>query len=507
MAVADVSDRVAPPVAPKPRRLVEARSIDYVPRSERHGRLADQATVWLASSACLLTLATGAIGITLGLGLLWTIIALTAGTVVASLLVAAHASQGPHLGLPQMVQSRPQFGRHGALFIWGTAVLVYWGYVVSGFLILGTTLSDLIGGSSAFWLLATAVVSLALAIVGHDWLHVAQRWISAVLIVFLGIYTVGMIAGGHVPHHHGEFTTASFDLVPFLATFVAAFGYQLSWAFYVSDYSRYMPADTDRRSIIVVTFIGLVVGVLWMEIVGALAMALFPELAVVTGVKESADLIFQGLGAIVLILAAAGTIGLMGMSLYGGSLTLISALDSIKPVTSTVRLRAVTIGVLFVTAAVLALELPDDFLATTFVTILTILGYLMAPWTAINLTDYFLVRRGEYSVREIFNPSGIYGRWNWRGCVAYVVAFAVMVPFMYLSFFEGPVAKALNDLDISVFIGLPVAAILYALFCRDLDLETERAIVRRADEGLDADLAHISEHALEEPLVGAQVVS
>src|SRR3954469_1877082 len=125
---------------PAPRRLVEARSIDYVPRAERHGRLADQATVWLASSACLLTLATGAIGTTLGLGLLWTILALTAGTVVASVLVAAHASQGPHLGLPQMVQSRPQFGRYGALFIWATAVIVYWGYAVSGFDILGSTL-------------------------------------------------------------------------------------------------------------------------------------------------------------------------------------------------------------------------------------------------------------------------------------------------------------------------------------------------------------------------------
>jgi nucleobase:cation symporter-1, NCS1 family len=503
-----------PTIAPSParppaaRQLIESRSIDYIPLNERHGRLADQATVWLASSACLLTLATGAIGITLGLGLLWTIVALTAGTVVASVLVAAHASQGPHLGLPQMVQSRPQFGRYGALFIWATAVIVYWGYAVSGFDILGTTLGNLIGGSSVVWLVATAVLSLVLAVVGHDWLHIAQRWISVVLIVFLTIFSIGIVVGGHVPHTNGEFNASSFHLASFLTVFAVALGYQLSWAFYVSDYSRYMPADTDRSKIIRVTFVGLVAGVLWMEIVGALGAAIFPKLGVVDGVQQSADLVFQGLGAIVLILAAAGTIGLMGMSLYGGSLTLISALDSIRPVVSTVQLRLVTLGALFVTATALAIGLPNDFLATTFVTILTVLGYLMAPWTAINLTDYFLIRRGVYSVREIFNPRGIYGLWNWRGCVAYVVAFAAMVPFMYLSFFEGPVAKALNDVDLSIFVGLPVAATLYALFTRDLDVDAERAVVVRADAGLDDQIeADPAAHLNHDPLAEAQVIS
>ncbi|WP_320671086.1 purine-cytosine permease family protein [Patulibacter defluvii] len=473
------------PATTAARPRIEARSIDYVPLDERHGRLGDQATVWFASSACLLTLATGAIGITLGLGLLWTIVALTLGTVVASVLVAAHASQGPHLGLPQMVQSRPQFGRYGALFIWATAVLVYWGYAVSGFDILGDTLANLLGGSSAFWLIAMAVLSVVLAIVGHDWLHVAQRLISVVLVVFLAIFTVGIVVGGHLPTAGGQFTTASFSFVPFLTVFAAALGYQLSWAFYVSDYSRYMPAETSHRKIISVTFVGLVAGVLWMEVVGAIAAAIFPKLGVVAGVQEASDLVFQGLGAIMLLLAAAGTVGLMGMSLYGGSLTLISALDSLRPIVSTVRLRVATIGLLFVSATGLALALPADFLATTFVTVLAVLGYLMGPWTAINLTDYFLVRRGRYSVREIFNPAGIYGRWNWRGCLAYAIAFAAMVPFMHLEFFEGPMAKAIDGVDLAIFVGLPVAAGLYALFCRSLDVAGEARIVAAADADLD----------------------
>jgi purine-cytosine permease-like protein len=63
----------------------------------------------------------------------------------------------------------------------------------------------------------------------------------------------------------------------------------------------------------------------------------------------------------------------------------------------------------------------------------------LTPWTAINLIDFYVVRRTHYSIREIFNPHGMYGRWNWRG----------------------PVAQALGGADISMLDGLPVSALLY----------------------------------------------
>ena len=44
--------------------------------------------------------------------------------------MAAHSSQGPKLGLPQMVQSRPQFGYIGALLVWLFAFLQYAGFNV-----------------------------------------------------------------------------------------------------------------------------------------------------------------------------------------------------------------------------------------------------------------------------------------------------------------------------------------------------------------------------------------
>jgi purine-cytosine permease-like protein len=95
----------------------------------------------------------------------------------------------------------------------------------------------------------------------------------------------------------------------------------------------------------------------------------------------------------------------------------------------------------------------------------------------VNLVDYYIVRRGHYAIREIFNPVGIYGRWGWRGIVAYLIGFAAMIPFFDVgTLYEGPAAKALGDADISFFVGLPIAAVLYYLFCRSLDVEAERRV-------------------------------
>jgi purine-cytosine permease-like protein len=42
--------------------------------------------------------------------------------------MAFHSTQGPQLGLPQLIQSRPQFGYYGALLVWIVALVAYIGY-------------------------------------------------------------------------------------------------------------------------------------------------------------------------------------------------------------------------------------------------------------------------------------------------------------------------------------------------------------------------------------------
>ncbi|KAA0084569.1 cytosine permease [Mycolicibacterium sp. P9-64] len=469
----------------RPTGLIETRSIDYVPLRERKGRLTDQATIWFAGSAQLLSLATGAIGIGLGLNLVWTLVALAVGTVIGTIPVSAHATQGPHLGLPQMVQTRPQFGRYGALFIWVVAIVVYWGYIVLGGNLLGVTAEQLGWGSAQPWAVITGLACVVLAVFGYHWLHVAQRVITIALVVVLVIYVIGLVVGGLIPA--GAFTlSGTFDLAPFLIVVSAATSYQLSWAFFVSDYSRYMPPDTPRRAIVAWTSAGLFFGVFSFEAVGAVCAAMLPADGIIPGLATTGDLVFKPLGATMLITGGLGLLGLMAMCVYGGSLTLITALDSVRPVTPTRRIRVVTILLVGVTATVAGALLPADFLNTSFATILAVLAYLMAPWTAINLTDFFLVRRGRYSVTEMFKPDGIYGTWNLRGIAAYAVTFVVMIPFMNLSFFQGPIAAAMGGIDVAFFVGIPVGGAIYWLLCRNLNLDREHAVIEQSDGDLEA---------------------
>ena len=97
--------------------LLEKRSIDYVPLAERRGKVWHLWPVWFSGDAHLATLAVGVLGIALGGNLLWTTLAVLGGCALGTFFMAFHATQGPQLGLPQLIQSRPQFGYMGALLV------------------------------------------------------------------------------------------------------------------------------------------------------------------------------------------------------------------------------------------------------------------------------------------------------------------------------------------------------------------------------------------------------
>jgi nucleobase:cation symporter-1, NCS1 family len=208
-----------------------------------------------------------------------------------------------------------------------------------------------------------------------------------------------------------------------------------------------------------------------------------------TGISEilsAGNKVFDGFGDIVLILSALGLMSVTALNMYGGSLTLISGIDSFSRVKPTMMVRLVTIGITAVLSLIGALLATDNFLAN-FNNFLLLILYLFIPWTAVNLVDYYIVRRGHYAIAEIFKPDGMYGRWGWRGILAYLIGFAAMVPFFSVgTLFTGPIAKhVLHGADISFFIGLPVAAILYYLFTRSIDVEAETRVARAEQAELE----------------------
>src|SRR5262249_9250712 len=93
------------------------------------------------------------------------------------------------------------------------------------------------------------------------------------------------------------------------------------------------------------------------------------------------------------------------------------------------------------------------------------------------LVDFYFVRHGHYAITSVFDPRGIYGRWSWRGLVAYTVGFAAMIPFFATSFYTGPAAHALGGADLSFAVGLVIAGGLYLVLSRSLDRQAEEQAV------------------------------
>ncbi len=124
---------------------VETRSIDYVPQSERHGKVWQQGPFWFLGNFQFFTITIGFIGPSIGLTMLQTVIAGTLGIAFGTLFMAFHATQGPHLGLPQMIQSRAQFGHRGVIVALFGSFVTFMLFNVVDVILLGSGLNGIFG--------------------------------------------------------------------------------------------------------------------------------------------------------------------------------------------------------------------------------------------------------------------------------------------------------------------------------------------------------------------------
>ncbi len=463
------------------RSGVEVRSIDYVPLSERHGKLWHLGPLWFMGNAQIATLAVGVVGVEAGGNLFWSLAAILTGVLTGTFFMAFHSAQGPQLGLPQLVQSRPQFGYLGAaVTVWIFALINYIAFNTSDAILSGAAMHSVFGIDSTLGFVIAAAGAAAIALLGYKWIHRFNKVLTVPLVLVMVLLTVAAFSNtGLAP---GAFAPGPFDLASFMTVFVIMAGFQLGWAPYVSDYSRYLLASSSVRSTFWWTYLPSLFSGIWVFILGAVMSAALPCADPITAFRDAADNLVPGCGLIVMVALLLGALSIMSLNQYGGSLTMISIRDSFKPITPTRRIRVVTILAMSVIAWAIATFVGVDRFDMFYGNTLIFLAYLFTPWTAINLADYFFVRKGLYVIGEIFNPRGIYGRWGWRGQTAYAIGILAMIPFMVTDPFTGFGAEALGGVDYSLFIGLAVSGIVYLLLARTLDLTAERRLV--AKEGV-----------------------
>jgi len=460
---------------------IEHKSIDYIAEDERHGRVIDQAPFWFLGNFHFFTIAIGFVGPSMGLSFGFTSLAGAMGILFGTIFVAFHASQGAELGLPQMIQSRAQFGYRGVVVVLVGTLFTFVGFNVADSVLVARGLDGILGWNEAAVTLVGAAIAAGIAIYGHDWLHRIFRGCFWLCLPLYTLLTLAIVAG-RVPATHP--LAGGFTWVAFIAQFAASAAYNITYAPSVSDYSRYLPRHTRPHHIILAVFLGASSAAIWLISLGAWLATRLGASDGLVSLHDAGNALFGGFGVVMALASVTALVATMGLNAYSGALTIITALNSLFEVRPTPRLRIVTVLGLAAAWTAITFAITTNAIALLFAT-LTIMLYLLVPWTSINLTDYFFVRRGRYAITHLFMPQGIYGAWGTRGLIAYALGFLATLPFFVLpDVYTGPAARALGGVDVGWLIGLIVSGGTYLILCRSLDISKEDGAIAASDTAL-----------------------
>ncbi len=437
---------------------IEANTIYQIPLEERHGKPGDLFAIWFGANIMMLTVVTGALAPTIyHLSLVQSVLAIVLGNMVGGVFMALHAAQGPELGVPQMVQTRGQFGTVGAVAVIALVVLMYVGFIAANFVLGGESLNLLAGGMGTHaYAVVICLVSVVAAIYGHDLIHLYSQWLAWIAGAALALCFVWLVFVHGVPA--SAFAKGTFSVTGFLGAVSVGALWQIAYAPYVADYSRYLPPGAGARQAFWASYAGCVLGSVFPMILGAL-------LAVVAGSANMTDAFAETLGPIVLLVVPVLSLGIAAgsaMNIYCGVLAGITVVQTFLP---RWRARAVDrvlasccmAGVSVILAVFAASNFMEDY--TNFILLLL---YVLVPWTAINLVDFYLIRHGAYDVAAFFRPDGgRYGRYNAPALLCYAAGILVQIPFVSNPLYTGAVARLLGGADVSWIVGLVVVGPLY----------------------------------------------
>lgn len=461
----------------------EIRTIERVPERERHGKPSNQFTLWFGVNMQITAIVDGAVAVTFGAEALAAIVGLLIGNVIGGVTMALHSAQGPRLGLPQMISSRVQFGVKGAALPLILTILMYLGFQMTGVVLCGQAINLVFGwdipiiGMVVFGLLTTFV-----AVIGYRLIHLIGRIASIIGAIGFGYVAIRLFLGHDVHAAFGqvEFSTASFMLAVALAA-----GWQMTFAPYVADYSRYLPSRTTVRSTFWMTFLGSVIGAQLAMMLGVfIASTLGPDTFLSNQVGALGEIAGGGaIATVIYIVIVVNKLSVNSLNAYGGFmciLTIVTGWTKQRRVSQTVR-TSIIIGFTLV-ALVLAVFASEAGFLGVFKNFVIALLSVFVPWSVINLIDYYLISKERVDIPALYDANGPYRAFNWIAIGCYFLGVVAQLPFMNQAIYTGPLATTLDGADISWIVAIVVTAAVYYPLAKRTQYVPDQLITGTEDE-------------------------
>jgi NCS1 family nucleobase:cation symporter-1 len=170
----------------------------------------------------------------------------------------------------------------------------------------------------------------------------------------------------------------------------------------------------------------------------------------------------QGIAPLVLIVFSVGVAAANAMNLYCGALSALTFGQTLLPRWSPGPQARTLMALALFGLSLMGAVLGKAAFLVNYEHFILLLLYVLVPWTAINLVDYYLLRHGIYDVPSFFRQDGgIYGRINVAAVTCYAMGILVQLPFIDSALYTGPVAHAMGGIDLSWIVGLAVTSPAY----------------------------------------------
>jgi purine-cytosine permease-like protein len=257
------------------------------------------------------------------------------------------------------------------------------------------------------------------------------------------------------------------EIASFISFGGAVFGYSTGWCSYVADYNVNQPEKTRASNVFWLTFLGVAIPCIALEIFGLAMTLAFKNLSGGDLLAASAKPL-GSFGTFLLLILAMSVVANNIPNDYSLGLSM-QVLG--KPFQRINRAVWALIGaVIYVLIAVAA----SSNFNVTLSNFLLLIAYWLGPWSIILILEHFVFRHRRYNVED----------WNtrrklpigWAAIISALVGFVGVLLGAAQVYYVGPIANLCNPpygMDIGFELGLVFAGITY-VFLRRIELNISR---------------------------------